>query len=147
MPSSIWLGWCYSPLNLISWKWVLYFGVNVFLMIKKCGVPYVTWKPSIPIALIWSSGGTSEKRDSYTMAGFRLQSQTIDDSTIHQHLRNFYLWKGRKLFSRDNTHGKMLIIEHVNFGTMNISSMFTTCTRCIFGSIWNWTQTFWRYNY
>ena len=72
------------------------------------------------------------------MAGVRLQPLITGGSTNHLHLHNFnFFLKGRKILSRENTHGKLLKTDHGTFGIKDFTSTYTTCTQWVFGGIWN----------
>ena len=72
------------------------------------------------------------------MAGVRLQHLTIGGRNNHLHLLKFNLsLEGRKILSRDNTHGKLLKTDHGTFGIKDFMSTYSTCTQWLFGGIWN----------
>ena len=105
---------------------------------------YDTWKAKPDITLRQDLGQRvtpSQKHGPFIMAGIRLQPQSMDDSTIH--LRNLDLsLKGREIFPRDNTHGKLLKTDHRTLRTTDFSSTYSAYIRWIFGGIWNQTRPF-----
>ena len=56
------------------------------------------------------------------MARIRLQPMSIDDSIIHLSNFDFFL-KGREVFFRDDTRGKLLKTGHETFGKTDFTSM------------------------
>ena len=50
--------------------------------------------------------------------------------------------KGGGNFSWNNTYGTLLATDHRNFRTTDFTSTYTTCSRWVFGNIWNRMQAF-----
>ena len=77
----------------------------------------------------------------FSTAGVRfLPHYTIDGSTIHRPPPRFWYVSEREIFSRDNTHGKLLATDHGTFGTTDFTSKYTAFTRWVFGGIRNRTR-------
>ena len=75
------------------------------------------------------------RREAYfPKAGISFCLSTIDGSTIHHHFHNLDVFRiERKIFSTENTHGKLLTTDQGSFRAMNFTIAFTTCSWWVFG--------------
>ena len=84
---------------------------------------------------ISDKGGRSLIREARVQWQERLQP-LINGSTYNLHLRNYdFSLKDRVIFSRDNSHGKMLTTVCGTFETMDFMSTNIACTR--WGLLWH----------